>query len=308
VSANTATGTTATAEGAPAARPRYRGRFAPSPTGQLHSGSLLAALGSYLQARAHHGEWLLRIEDLDTPRVVPGAAEEMLRTLEHLGFEWDGSVTRQSERTPLYASAIDTLEARRLLYPCSCSRRDIARDARVSDVDANDEPYYPGTCRKGPRRTDTPLALRVLAPDRELRFTDGLQGACVHNVAREVGDFVVRRRVDDAEQGITEVVRGCDLLSSTPRQMLLQEALGLPEPRYLHLPLLVEGDGRKLAKSRHSVPVSAREASAQLHATLTWLGQRPPAELARGRPAEVMKWAIANWDPVPLRGQREVRL
>jgi glutamyl-Q tRNA(Asp) synthetase len=159
----------------------------------------------------------------------------------------------------------------------------------------------------------------VLAPDRELRFTDGLQGACVHNVAREVGDFLVRRRdgvhayqlavvVDDAEQGITEVVRGCDLLSSTPRQMLLQEALGLPEPRYLHLPLLVEGDGRKLAKSRHSVPVSAREASAQLHATLTWLGQRPPAELARGRPAEVMKWAIANWDPVPLRGQREVRL
>ena len=320
MSASTAIGTTATAEGAPSASPpRYRGRFAPSPTGQLHSGSLLAALGSYLQARAHAGDWLLRIEDLDTPRVVPGAAEDILRTLEHFGFEWDGSVTRQSERTPLYAAAIDALEAKRLLYPCSCSRRDIARDARASDVDANDEPYYPGTCRDGPRRTNVPMALRVRAPDRELRFIDGLQGACVHNIAREVGDFVVRRRdglhayqlavvVDDAEQGITEVVRGCDLLSSTPRQMLLQEALGLPRPRYLHLPLLVEADGSKLAKSRHSVPVSAREVGKQLHATLIWLGQRPPAELACGQPTEVMKWAIANWDPLPLRGRREVRL
>jgi glutamyl-Q tRNA(Asp) synthetase len=159
----------------------------------------------------------------------------------------------------------------------------------------------------------------VLAPDRELRFTDGLQGACVHNVAREVGDFLVRRRdgvhayqlavvVDDAEQGITEVVRGCDLLSSTPRQMLLQDALGLAQPRYMHLPLLLEADGRKLAKSRHSVPVSPHDVAAHLHVALTRLGQQPPAELARSQPAEVMKWAIANWDPVPLRGQREVRL
>jgi glutamyl-Q tRNA(Asp) synthetase len=320
VSASTATGTTATAEAAPSASPpRYRGRFAPSPTGQLHSGSLLAALGSYLQARAHAGEWLLRIEDLDTPRVVPGASEEILRTLEHFGFEWDGPVTWQSQRTALYASAVDTLLAGNLLYPCSCSRRDLAAASRVSDVDANDEPYYPGTCRNGPRRSDVPLALRLRTPDRELRFADGLQGECTHNVAREVGDFVVRRRdglhayqlavvVDDAEQGITEVVRGCDLLSSTPRQMLLQEALGLRQPRYLHLPLLVETDGSKLAKSRHSVPVSAREVGAQLHAALTWLGQRPPAELARGQPTEVMKWAIANWDPLPLRGRREVRL
>lgn len=319
MSASTATGTTATAEGAPASPPRYRGRFAPSPTGPLHSGSLLAALGSFLQARACHGEWLLRIEDLDTPRVVPGAADEIVRTLEHFGLEWDGAVTRQSERTSLYASAIDKLLTNNLLYPCCCSRQDIARGGRASDVDANDEPYYPGTCRNGPRRTDVPLALRVRTPDRDLHFVDGLQGTCAHNVAREVGDFVVRRRdglhayqlavvVDDAEQDITEVVRGCDLLSSTPRQMLLQEALGLPHPRYLHLPLLVEADGCKLAKSRHSVPVSAREVGAQLHATLTWLGQRPPAELARGQPTEVMKWAIANWDPLPLRGRREVRL
>jgi glutamyl-Q tRNA(Asp) synthetase len=317
VSASTATGTIATAD--PPAAPRYRGRFAPSPTGQLHSGSLLAALGSFLQARAHRGEWLLRIEDLDTPRVVPGAAEEIVRTLEHFGFEWDGPITWQSQRTSLYASAIDALLASNLLYPCSCSRRDLASVLRVSDVDANDEPYYPGTCRNGPRRTDVPLALRLRTGDRELRFVDGLQGRCTHNVAREVGDFVVRRRdglhayqlavvVDDAEQGITEVVRGCDLLSSTPRQMLLQEALGLPQPRYMHLPLLLEADGRKLAKSRHSVPVSPHDVAAHLHVALTRLGQQPPAELARSQPIEVMKWAIGSWDPSPLRGRREVRL
>jgi glutamyl-Q tRNA(Asp) synthetase len=285
----------------------------------LHSGSLLAALGSYLQARASQGEWLLRIEDLDTPRVVPGAADAILRTLEHFGFEWDGPIVWQSQRTPLYASAVDALVARNLLYPCSCSRKDLAAVSRVSDVDANDEPYYPGSCRNGPRRNGVPLALRLRTPERELRFADGLQGECTYHVGREVGDFVVRRRdglhayqlavvVDDAEQGVTEVVRGCDLLSSTPRQMLLQEALGLSHPRHLHLPLLVEADGQKLAKSRRSVPVAAAEASTQLHAALKWLGQQPPPELARSQPTEVMKWAIGTWDVAPLLGRREVRL
>jgi glutamyl-Q tRNA(Asp) synthetase len=189
----------------------------------------------------------------------------------------------------------------------------------VSDVDANDEPFYPGSCRNGPRRSGVPLALRLRTPDRELRFADGLQGDCTYNVGHEVGDFVVRRRdglhayqlavvVDDAEQGVTEVVRGCDLLSSTPRQMLLQEALDLPQPRYLHLPLLVDTDGRKLAKSRHSLPVAATGASLHLHSALTWLGQQPPADLARSQPTEVMKWAIGAWNLAPLRGRREVRL
>ena len=323
MSASTATGTIATARAtireSPPGAPRYRGRFAPSPTGRLHSGSLLAALGSFLQARSRQGEWLLRVEDLDTPRVVPGAADEIVRTLEHFGFEWDGPIAWQSQRTSLYVSAVDALLAKNLLYPCSCSRKDLASASRVSDVDANDEPYYPGTCRNGPQRGGVPLALRLRTPDRELRFTDRLQGDCTCNVGREVGDFVVRRRdglhayqlavvVDDAEQGVTEVVRGCDLLSSTPRQMLLQEALDLPQPRYLHLPLLVEADGRKLAKSRHSLPVAAVEASLHLHAALTWLGQQPPADLARSQPAEVMKWAIGNWDLLPLRDRREVRL
>jgi glutamyl-Q tRNA(Asp) synthetase len=315
VSASTATATIATARAAL----RYRGRFAPSPTGLLHHGSLLAALGSYLRARSLGGHWLLRIEDLDTPRVVAGAADTMLRTLEHFGFEWDGPVLWQSQRTARYASAIDALVAQDSVYPCSCSRRELAAAARVSDVDANDEPYYPGNCRNGPRRAGVALALRFRAADRDLSFTDGLQGACRHNVGREAGDFVVRRRdglhayqlavvVDDAEQGITEVVRGCDLLSSTPRQLLLQEALGLRRPDYLHLPLLVEADGRKLAKSRHSVAVSAADASVQLHSVLSWLGQAPPAELAQAMPSEVLSWGIRNWDLTPLQGRREVRL
>jgi len=320
VSGNSATGTIATVEdGQSIAQVRYRGRFAPSPTGLLHFGSLLAALGSYLQARSQQGEWLLRIEDLDTPRVVPGAADQILRTLERFGFEWDGPVVRQSDRTELYQYACTELDALGLLYPCSCSRQELATRQRARDTDENEEPFYPGTCRNGPRRGDLPLALRFRAADRPIQFVDGLQGPCTHNVAREVGDFVVRRRdglyayqlavvVDDAEQKITEIVRGCDLLSNTPRQMLLQEALGLSHPQYLHLPLLVEPDGSKLAKSRRSVPVTGSDAAMQLHAVLSWLGQQPPAELAHGAPWEVLRWAKERWDLAPLRGLREVRL
>jgi glutamyl-Q tRNA(Asp) synthetase len=310
VNVNTATATTAIAEA-------YRGRFAPSPTGLLHLGSLLAAVGSYLQARAQRGAWLLRFEDLDTPRVVPGAAAQMLRTLEHFGFEWDGPVTRQSERLDLYRAALDRLRAAGQVFSCSCSRRQLALQSAVADDE--EEPFYPGTCRNGPQRSGVPLASRFRAADRAIEFIDALQGVYRQNVAAQVGDFIVRRRdgvyayqlavvVDDAAQEITEVVRGCDLLSNTPRQMLLQEALGLARPRYLHLPLLVEADGAKLAKSRHSVPLDGAGATAQLHTVLRWFGQRPPAELAQARPHELMTWAAAHWNLEPLRGQRAVRL
>ncbi len=259
------------------------------------------------------------MEDLDTPRVVPGAADHILRTLERCGFEWDGPVTWQSQRTGLYASAADSLTAKGLLYRCSCSRRELVSEPRERDADTDDDAFYPGNCRNGPRRSGVPLALRFRAADRPLTFLDGLQGACTHNVAREVGDFVVRRRdglfayqlavvVDDAEQRITEVVRGCDLLSSTPRQILLREALGLPQPAHMHLPLLVEADGRKLAKSRRSLPVEGSAAAVHLHAALGWLGQQPPVELAKSAPRELMNWAAQNWDVAALRGRREVRL
>lgn len=250
---------------------------------------------------------------------MPGAADQIQLTLERFGFEWDGPVTRQSERTELYESALRRLNAAGMLYPCSCSRQDLATRRASRDLEENDGPVYPGTCRGGPRRSGVPLALRFRAADLQLQFNDGLQGPYVQNVARDVGDFIVRRRdgvyayqlavvVDDADQQITEVVRGCDLLSNTPRQMLLQEALGASHPQYLHLPLLVEADGRKLAKSHRSVPATAADAATNLHAALSWLGQRPPPELAHWGPREAMSWAVKHWDPAPLRGQREVRL
>jgi glutamyl-Q tRNA(Asp) synthetase len=312
VNVSTAIATTVTAE-------PYRGRFAPSPTGPLHSGSLLAAAGSYLQARARGGAWLLRIEDLDRPRDVPGAADQILRTLEQFGFEWDGPVVRQSDRLDLYGAALERLAAAGLVYPCSCTRQDLARAPAAVPAKESEESYYPGTCRAGPQRTGVPMALRFRVAAGEIEFADGLQGHCRQNVATTIGDFVVRRKdglfayqlavvVDDAEQGITEVVRGCDLLSSTPRQLLLQDALGLVRPRHLHLPLLVEADGRKLAKSRRSIPLASRFATEQLHAALVRLRQQPPAGLARTRPRDLMGWAIAHWDLKPLQGLREIRL
>ncbi|HEY4646113.1 MAG TPA: tRNA glutamyl-Q(34) synthetase GluQRS [Steroidobacteraceae bacterium] len=309
---NTAIATTATAE-------NYRGRFAPSPSGFLHLGSLLAATGSYLQARAHGGSWLVRIEDLDAPRMIPGAADQILRTLEHFGFEWDGPVTRQSDRLDLYRSALDRLTEAGLVYPCSCTRQELASHHSADPAEENEDCFYPGTCRAGPRRADAPHALRFRAAPGKVEFTDVLQGAYRQNVATTVGDFVVRRKdglyayqlavvVDDGEQGITEVVRGCDLLSNTPRQILLRKALDLSLPRHLHLPLLVEADGRKLAKSRRSVPVAGSDATAQLHTALVQLRQQPPAELARGHVQGLMTWAIAHWNPGPMAGLREIRV
>lgn len=295
----------------------YRGRFAPSPTGPLHLGSLLAAAGSYLQARARSGLWLLRMEDLDTPRIVPGAADGIVRTLEEFGFEWDGPIARQSERTDLYESALQKLTASGLVFPCSCSRQELA--GRQTDSPDEDEPYYPGTCRIGPKRPDLPLAMRFRTPDRAIEFVDELQGRFSQNVARTVGDFVIRRRdglfayqlavvVDDGDQDISEVVRGCDLLSNTPRQMLLQAALQLPQPGYMHLPLLTEADGRKLAKSRRSIPADAGAPVATLMRILRWLGQQPPADLIAASPRELWAWAIREWDPAPLSGVRQIGL
>jgi glutamyl-Q tRNA(Asp) synthetase len=224
----------------------YRGRFAPSPTGPLHFGSLVAALGSYLDAKAHGGEWLVRIEDLDTPRVVPGAADDILRTLERFGLEWDGPVLYQSSRIAEYEDALDDLRRRGLVFPCGCSRTDVGD-------------RYAGTCRAGLRgRNDTP-SWRFRVSDGAVEFVDLRLGLQSQNVADYVGDFVLKRAdglfayqlavvVDDAFQGITDVVRGEDLLDSTARQILLQRALGLRQPRYRHLPIVLNDTGQKLSK------------------------------------------------------------
>lgn len=311
---STATATTGTAE-APLQGPC--GRFAPTPSGPLHLGSLLAAVGSYLSARSRGGRWLLRIEDLDRERCVPGLADEFQRLLGWFGFEWDGSVSFQSDRIDLYENSLRALQHAGRCYACRCSRSMLAVQALEPGV----EPVYPGACRHDPTAGNVPHALRfAIEPDQPaVEFVDELQGPVRQDCLREAGDFVIRRRdgqfayhlavvVDDELQGVTEVVRGCDLLTSTPRQILLQRALGFRTPRYAHLPLLTEPDGRKLAKSRRAVPLAPQDAPAQLWQTLNWLEQAPPAALARATVAEVWAWALAHWRPERLAGCRERRV
>ncbi|MGH8136304.1 MAG: tRNA glutamyl-Q(34) synthetase GluQRS [Steroidobacteraceae bacterium] len=293
------------------------GRFAPTPSGPLHLGSLLAAVGSYLSARRAGGRWLLRIEDLDRNRVIPGIAGQMLRTLDTFGFEWDGIVEFQNNRISYYEQALARLKAARLCYACRCSRSQLAAQA----LEPGDELVYPGTCRGDPEAIHEPHALRfrTMALPAEVAFVDRLQGPVSEDCHRKAGDFVIRRRdkfiayhlavvVDDQLQGVTEVVRGCDLLSSTPRQILLQRALGYRTPAYAHLPLLLEADGRKLAKSRHAVPLDAVRTGPALWDALEWLRQEPPTELAGAAVGEIWAWALPNWHPDKLAGCRELRM
>jgi len=289
-------------------RVRYRGRFAPSPTGPLHFGSLVAALGSYLEARTRRGEWLVRIEDLDAPRVVAGAGDDILRTLEKCGMQWDGTVVYQSTRADAYHAALHALYRLGRVYPCACSRREIA-DSAVAGIEG---PVYPGTCRGGLPAGRRARALRVDTSGARVTLRDGLQGTLTQHLDTEIGDFVLYRAdavfayqlavvVDDAEQGITDIVRGADLLDSTPRQIYLQTLLGLPRPRYAHLPVAVNELGEKLSKQTRATPVQDEHLSAALVAALVFLGQAPAAGLARDRPPAVIEWALAHWrlDRVP---------
>lgn len=239
------------------------GRFAPSPTGSLHLGSLAAAVASWLYARAENGRWLVRIEDIDTPRVVPGSAEEILAALRRYGLEWDGEVVLQSQRTALYEAALEQLRAKGLVYDCACSRADLQRAASAPH---GAEAVYPGTCRNGLPPGKAPRAIRFRAPEKVIAFEDRIRGHIEEHVARQTGDFVVRRAdglfayqlavvVDDAEQGITQVVRGIDLLDSTARQIALQRALGYATPEYAHFPLVTNPDGSKLGKRDGSLPL-----------------------------------------------------
>ncbi|MGE4112278.1 MAG: tRNA glutamyl-Q(34) synthetase GluQRS, partial [Burkholderiales bacterium] len=265
---------------ATAAPSAYRGRFAPSPTGPLHFGSLVAAVGSHLDARANRGAWLVRMEDVDRPRSVPGAADDILRALEALGMGWDGEVVYQSARDDAYRDALEKLRARKLVYPCACSRREIA-DSAVNGIDG---PVYPGTCRLGLQAGRAARAERVLTRGAIIEFTDAVQGRVAQNIERQIGDFVVKRAdgqyayqlavvVDDAAQGITDIVRGADLQDSTPRQIYLQQLLGYATPRYAHLPVAVNVMGEKLSKQTLAQAVDITAPVQALNMALAFLGQ-----------------------------------
>jgi glutamyl-Q tRNA(Asp) synthetase len=294
----------------------YRGRFAPSPTGQLHFGSLVAAVASYLAARSANGEWLLRIEDVDRAREVPGSADHILHTLSDFGFEWTGSILRQSTRTDAYESALMDLERAGLTYPCSCSRKTIA--AASSDVLATgEESRYPGWCRQGMLEPEATCAIRLKVEPNPIGFDDEIQGRVLSDVSLECGDFVLKRRdglfayqlavvVDDAEQRVTHVVRGADLLGSTARQILLQQCLGAPTPRYAHVPLATDQDGVKLSKSAGAGAVDATQPVEELWRCLDFLRQSPPEELRSAELEALWGWAIDHWTTAPLQGLNQV--
>jgi len=290
----------------------YRGRFAPSPTGPLHFGSLVAALGSYLDARAAGGEWLVRMEDLDRPREVPGAADVILHTLEAFGFEWDGRVLRQSARTQAYAQAVERLSAAGLVFPCACSRREIA----AKGPPGVEGPVYPGTCRHRLPPGKRARSLRLRIEGETILVRDRVQGVLHQDLAREVGGFVLRRAdgihayqlavvVDDGFQGINQIVRGADLLASTPRQLFLLRTLRFPVPTYAHLPVVVDAAGRKLGKSHAAAPVDPAAPLPTLMRAWRFLDQTPFPEPPAGL-AEFWAQAHSTWsmDRVPSRRSR----
>lgn len=286
----------------------YRGRFAPTPSGALHFGSLVAALGSFLDARHVGGEWLLRIEDVDPPRCPPGAVDTILRQLEAFGLLWDGPVSYQHDRGPAYAAALEQLVTQGLAYPCGCSRKQWRQHA-----------IYPGWCRAGLQERDKPVAWR-LRSDLGLRpvvWQDRLFGEQRFDPAA-LGDVILKRKdalwsyqlavvVDDAEQGISDVVRGFDLLDNTPWQRQLQHALGLPEPGYLHLPIVINDEGQKLSKQNlaPALPVLDSAVRPLLHRALVTLDQAPPAMLRTAPVQEQLAWAIRHWKPHSIRGEAQ---
>jgi glutamyl-Q tRNA(Asp) synthetase len=281
----------------------YRGRFAPSPTGPLHFGSLVAAVGSYLDARHQQGEWLLRVEDIDAPREVAGATDHILRTLELLHMEWDGPVIYQSKRLQRYEQALHDLRQQGYLYDCGCTRREVADNA----VQTENAAVYSGTCRNGLPAGRSPRSVRVRVNDASISMQDRLQPGLQQQLQTDTGDFIVRRAdrliayqlavvIDDADQGISHVVRGSDLLESTPRQIYLQQLLNLPTPSYLHLPIATDAGNAKLSKQSFATPINANAGKCALLDALRFLHQVLPDSAQDANLDELWKWAADHWD------------
>ena len=300
------------------AQSSYIGRFAPSPTGPLHFGSLFAALASYLDARAHNGKWLLRIDDLDTPRNRPGSVDAILNCLETFSLYWDGSVYYQSQHQGDYRHYLDNLERQQLTYRCVCSRKNLADHFSAAGL-SDEHTIYPGICRNKTITGDSPCAIRVKTDAAEITFRDALQGVIGQNLANEQGDFILKRKdriiayqfavvVDDYLQGINHVVRGCDLLAETPKQIYLQQLLGFATPTYRHVPLIVDEHGYKLSKQTLARAVDTKAPNFTLFALLVSLKQNPPDELAGASVTELRQWAIAHWRPGTLTNCRTINL
>jgi glutamyl-Q tRNA(Asp) synthetase len=283
------------------------GRFAPTPSGALHFGSLLAALASFLDARQRHGHWLVRMEDLDQPRNKPGAQDQILQALTAHGMHWDGPVQIQSQHQKSYQEQINHWIDQGLAYYCDCSRKDLIAYKGV----------YPGTCRGRHLPPAADHAVRVRVTDEPVVFTDRLQGKISQRLESEIGDFVVRRRdgiiayqlavvMDDIAQGVTDIVRGADLLESTPRQLWLYQLLQTPVPAYLHIPLMMTRRGQKLSKRLGSAPIHPQAASSSLFAALNVLNQQPPATLQKATVAELIAWGLEHWQPMQLPPTREI--
>ena len=285
--------------------PSYVGCFAPSPTGPLHFGSLIAAMASYADAKSTDGRWLLRIEDLDPPRESPAAAASFPATLEHFGFEWDGPILYQSTREDAYAAALAALIRAGDAFACACTRAELAAAAAGQHQDSG-EPVYPGTCRRALPAGRAGRAWRARVDASPVTFVDRIQETLSQNLEASVGDFVVRRAdglwayqlavvVDDRDQEVTDVVRGADLLSSTPRQIRLQRLLGAPTPRYAHVPIAVNATGEKLSKQTLAAPLPLAEPQCTLLAAWRFLGQQDPGvDAADVR--DFWRWAIPRWD------------
>jgi glutamyl-Q tRNA(Asp) synthetase len=289
------------------------GRFAPSPTGPLHLGSLYTALASFLEARSQQGLWRLRIDDLDTPRNVKGSAETILKTLETFGLCWDGEVFYQSQHVDVYADIINDLQRNKLIYPCTCSRKTLTTtDRRHALLD-----IYPGTCRDYPTFPDCPYALRIKIDSRIIEFQDELQGLISHNLAVQDGDFIVKRKdliiayqfavvIDDNLQQVNHIVRGFDLLEATPKQIYLQQLLGLSIPRYMHVPIIVDRRGFKLSKQTRALAVDLTTPNRVIFKLLNLLKQNPPIELQFAPVNELLSWAIKHWNPDLLKNTQVV--
>jgi glutamyl-Q tRNA(Asp) synthetase len=282
---------------------KYIGRFAPSPTGPLHFGSLVAATASYLDARAHNGSWLVRMEDLDKPREVPGAAQDIIDTLISFGFQWDGEIIYQSQRDDIYRRALEKLISQQLAYPCGCSRKEINAAAQMGI----DGPVYPGFCRHGLPEGKQPVSWRLRVNNESIDYEDRVQGKQSQILGQQVGDFVLKRAdglfayqlavvADDGLQGVTHIVRGADLLDSTPRQIYLQQQLGVKSPEYAHIPVATNLHGEKLSKQTRAQPVKHRDSGAVLCRVLNFLGMQPPTDLAHVPLDILWEWAIQHWN------------